>query len=194
VASGKSVKLKSPFVRCSVVESLFCECELKNFEAFHGRFLKVTQLWIMYSVTSAFSQCGLHSSGVNFETSLVYCPKSNGHTNFPKVWEPPQNSRYQQHDMKKFCYWQSANMLQCKMLLPSQPGAWYLCIPALEIACVRMHTVASLSESCSQTLCLSECQHSKIFLNQVSQQVWPDSSMQICNPWIVQSIDSKHYF
>ena len=25
VASGKSVKLKSPFVRCSVVESLFCE-------------------------------------------------------------------------------------------------------------------------------------------------------------------------
>lgn len=101
VASGKSVKLRSPFTCCSVVESLFCECELKDFEAFHGRFLKVTQLWIMYSMTSPFSQCGLHSSGVNFETSLVYCLKSNGHTNFPKAWEPPQNSRYQQHDMKQ---------------------------------------------------------------------------------------------
>jgi len=44
VASGKSVKLRSPFICCSVVESLFCECELKNFEAFHGQFLKVTQL------------------------------------------------------------------------------------------------------------------------------------------------------
>jgi len=29
-------------------------------------------------------------------------------------------------------------------------------------ACMRMHTVASLSESCSQTLCLSVCQYSMI--------------------------------
>jgi hypothetical protein len=84
VASGKYVKLRSPFICCSVVERLFCECELKNFEALHSRFLKVSQLWIMYSVTSAFSQCGLNSSGVNSETSLVYCLKSNGHTNFSK--------------------------------------------------------------------------------------------------------------
>jgi hypothetical protein len=85
VASEKSVKLRTPLICCSVVESLFLECELKNFEALHGRFLKVSQLWIMYSITSAFSQCGLHSSKVNSETSLVYCLKSNGHTNFPKV-------------------------------------------------------------------------------------------------------------
>ena len=101
VASGKSVKLRSPFICCNVVESLLCECELKNFEAFNSWFLKVSQLWIMYSVTSAFSQCGLNSSGVNSETLLVYGLKTNGHTNFPKVWEPPLNCRYQQHGMKQ---------------------------------------------------------------------------------------------
>jgi hypothetical protein len=69
----------------------------------------------------------------------------------------------------QFSYWQSTYMLQYKML-PSQSCAWYLCICALEGArvCVHMHTVPSLSESCSQTLCLSVCQYSKIFLNQVS--------------------------
>ena len=99
VASGKSVKLRTPLICCSVGESLFFECEL--FEGLHGRFLKVSQLWIMYSVTSAFSQHGLHSSEVNSEMSLVYCHKSNGHTNFPKVYVPPQNCRYQQHDMEQ---------------------------------------------------------------------------------------------
>jgi len=36
-----------------------------------------------------------------FRNILVYCLMSNGHTNFPKVWEPPQNCRYQQHDVKQ---------------------------------------------------------------------------------------------
>jgi len=69
---------------CSVVEGLFSECERVLRVSMAG-FSKFHPCVSCYSMTSAFSQCGLHSSGVNSETSLVYCLKSNGHTNFPKV-------------------------------------------------------------------------------------------------------------
>lgn len=40
VASGKSVKLRSPFICCSMVESLFSECEPKGFRLFMASFSK----------------------------------------------------------------------------------------------------------------------------------------------------------
>ena len=67
VASGKSVKSRPPLICCSVAESLFFECELKNFEAVRGHSGHFSQLCIMYSMTPASAQCGLHSSGVNSE-------------------------------------------------------------------------------------------------------------------------------
>ena len=83
VASGKSVKSRTPFICCSVVLVPWMWTE--EFWGFPWLVSQSSQLWIMYSVTSAFSECGLHSSGVNSKTSLIYCLKSNGHTNFPKV-------------------------------------------------------------------------------------------------------------
>lgn len=50
VASGKSVKSRPPLICCSVAESLFFECKLKNFEAVHGQFRQFSQLCIVYSM------------------------------------------------------------------------------------------------------------------------------------------------
>jgi hypothetical protein len=84
VASGKSMKSRTPLICCSVVESLFFECELTDFEAVLGRFRQVSQLWITYSVASDFARCGLDSSWGNSGMSLVYSLKNKGQQISPK--------------------------------------------------------------------------------------------------------------
>jgi hypothetical protein len=119
VASGKSVKLRSPFICCSVVESLFCECILKNFEAFHSRFLKVSQLWIMYSVTSAFSQC---VAWILLEWILKHhwfiASRAMGTQIFQKSGSHLKILGTSSMIWSKFSYWHSTIMLQYKMVLP----------------------------------------------------------------------------
>jgi hypothetical protein len=77
VASGKSVKSRPPLICCSVAESCSLNVSLRilrlcmaSFANFHNCVSCI--LW-----TSASAHCGLHSSGVNSEVSLVYFLKSN---------------------------------------------------------------------------------------------------------------------
>jgi hypothetical protein len=159
VASGKSVKLRSIFICCSVVESSVnvnlrilrlsmagfskshnCESCIQWHQPFH----KVACIHLEWILKHHWF---IVSRGMGTQISQ----KSGSHL---RILGTSTSSMI----WSKFCCWQSTNMLQCKMLLPSQLCTWYLCILALEIARVRIHTVASLSESCSQTLCLSVCQ------------------------------------
>ena len=163
VASGKSVKSRPPLICCSVAESLFFECELKYSEAVHGQFVQFSQLCIMYSMTPASTQCGLHS----FWSITGLLSQSNGQQIFQISRSHHRFLGAKGTIWSKFSYWLSTNMLQYKILLPAHPCALYWCTPCSH---ARTHTVALVSESCSKTLCLSVCQYSKISLNQASLQ------------------------
>ena len=130
-----------------VVWCLFLECELKNFEAFHGWFLKVHNyesciLWHQpfQSVACIHLEWILkhHSFIASRATGTQIFQKSRSHLKIlgakSVIWST-------------FSYWQSINMLQYKMLLQPQPCARCLCNPAwvwtYEYVCMFMsaHTV-----------------------------------------------------
>jgi hypothetical protein len=132
VASGKSVKLRSPFICCSVVESLFCECELlrlstAGFSKFHNCESCIQWHQPFHNVA------WIHLEWI-LKHHWFIASRAMGTQIFQKSGSHLKILGTSRMIWSKFSYWQSKNMLQYKMLLPSQSCTWYLCIPALESA------------------------------------------------------------
>ena len=136
VANGKSVKSRTPLMCCSVVESLFLDCELKSlhkFEILHSRLLKVSQLWIMlfYDLSLFTVWLAFHLEWI-LKHHWFIASRARGTQIFQKSRSHLKILHTSSMIWSKFSYCQSTIVLQYKMLLPSQPCALYLCTPALE--------------------------------------------------------------